>query len=212
MLADRDRRGDVWKALKPLLLRDPLLYRLGKDHLLLSSAATDWLIDGAHGLYRQHGLGCPNTVEPARIDGDILIDLARDCTCHRGREWELLEQIGRAGLFIEVSALERAISDIRDEAYDRDDVSDWFAFIGGHQVPVSYSVEVIFQALLASEPRIREHAAAALGYLIRHRGHRCYSRAEDSALEAARKTLEEVSETRKDAQLLATFFDCVKWR
>ncbi len=204
-MANRDRRRDSWKALEPLLLQDPLLYRLGKNHLLLSSATADWLIDCAHGLYRQHRLGCPNATKPTRIDGDVLIDAAKDYTSYRHRKWELYEQIGQVGLFIEVSALEREIGDVRNDAYDRDDINDQFAFINGHAVPVSYSVEVIIQALLASEPRIREHGAVALGYLIRHRGHRCYSRAENSALEAAQKVLEEVSEGLKDNELLEVF-------
>jgi hypothetical protein len=144
---------------------------------------------------------------PARIDGDILIDLATDYISYRHRQWELYEQIGQVGLFIEVSALEHAIGEVRNDAYDRDDVSDWFAFINGHGVPVSYSVEVIIQALLASEPRIREDGAVALGYLIRHRGHGCYSQAENSALEAARKVLDEVSEELNDNKLLEVFND-----
>lgn len=74
-------------------------------------------------------------------------------------------------------------------------------------MPISYSVEVIVQALLALNPNIREHGAAALGFLIRHRGHSCYSRAEDSALEGARKIREEVSERLKDNRLLDVFVD-----
>lgn len=149
-------------------------------------------------------------MEPTRIDGDVLIDLAKDYTSHRHRKWELYEQIGQVGIFLEVLALERSICAVRNDAYDRDDASDSFAFINGHAVPVSYSVAVIVQALLASEPRIREHGAAALGYLIRHRGHRCYSRAEDDALESARKALEEVSDRLKDNKLLEVFLDRVK--
>jgi len=124
----------------------------------------------------------------------------------------MYEQIGQVGLFLELPALERSILEVANDAYDRDDVNDSFAFINGHAVPVFYSVDVILQALRASDPRIREQGAVALGYLIRHRGHRCYSRTDDDALEAARKTLEDVSERLKDNALLEVFLSCLERR
>lgn len=207
--ANKDSPQGTWKPLKPLLLQSPVLYLLGRNHLLVASAAADWLIDCAHGLCRQHLFGHPNKIKPTRISEDVVIDLAKQFLSHRHRRWEMYEQIGRVGIFLEVTALEREIASVRNDAYDRDDVNDWFAWINGHAVPAGYSIGVIVQALQSSEQRIREHAAAALAYLVRHRGHRCYSPVENGALDDARKMLEATCERLNDKGLLQVYLDRV---
>ena len=130
-----------------------------------------------------------------KMDGDVLIDAAGDCTSFDRRRWEIYEPLGRIGIFIEVSSLEYEICEVKNDAYDRDDAHDWFAFINGHAVPVFYAIPVIIRALQSRQPRIRRLAAAALGYLDRHRGHRCYSKSEECGLDEACRFLKDVSAT-----------------
>jgi hypothetical protein len=101
--------------------------------------------------------------------------------------------------------MEYRIERVDDEAYDRDDASDWFAFGGGHMMPVNYSVQVIIEALRHQEARIRKLGASALAFLIRHRDHGCYSVEEDRLLDAARKMLEEQKTRRNDQELAEVF-------
>lgn len=208
--AKKHRPQEPWRPLQPIILRDPPLYRLAKDHLLLLSATTNLLIDCAHGVYRLHLFGCPKRLKPSKIDGDVLIDMARDFKGLNYRRWELYEQICQLGIFIEVSSLEYEIYEVKNDAYDRDDVDDWFAFINGHAIPVSYSVQVIIQALQDMQPRIRLLAAAALGYLVRHRGHNCYSKSENCSLDEARQVLEDVSTRLNDKEFIEVYLNSLK--
>lgn len=203
---------ELWKPLQPIILQDPVLCRLAKGHLLLLSAVTSLLIDCVHGVYRPHLFGYPKRLKPSKIDGEVLIDTARDFRSFRDRRWELYEQICQLGIFIEVSSLEYDIYEVYDEAYNRDDVSDWFAFSNGHAIPIFYSVRVIIQALQNVQPRIRLLAAAALGYLVRHRGHGCYSKSENSSLDTAYRVLEEVSIRLNDKELIEVYLDSLKRR
>lgn len=211
-MVKRYRPREHWKSLQPIVLRDPLLFRLAKDHLLLLSAEKNLLIDCVHGVYRLHLFACPKRLKPSKIDGDVLIDTARDFKIFKDRRWELFEQIWQLGIFIEVSALEYDIYEVYDEAYNRDDVSDWFAWSNGHAIPIFYSVRMIIQALQNMQPRIRQLAAAALGYLVRHRGHGCYSKSENSSLDAAYRVLEEVSTRLNDKELIEVYLDSLKRR
>lgn len=198
-----------WTPLRPIVLRDPRLYRLAKDHVLLASAATALLVDCGCGVYRRHRFGCPKTLKPSALDGDVLVDVAGDFRSFAHRRWELYEPLGQLGIFIEVSSLEYEICEVSNDAYDRDDVHDWFAFLNGHAVPVCYSIPVIIRALQSLQPRIRRHAAAALGYLDRHRGHRCYSRSEECALDETCRFLKEVSDRLNDSELVEHYLDCL---
>ena len=194
-----------WKPLRPIIFHDPSLYRLTKDLLLLSSATTCLLIDCARGVYRRHRSRCPQKLKSMKMDGDVLIDAAGDCTTFDRRRWEIYEPIGQLGIFIEVSSLEYEICQVKNDAYDRDDAYDWFAFINGHAVPVCYSIPVIIRALQSMQPRIRLLAAAALGYLVGHRGHRCYSRSEECALDETCRFLEGVSARLHDNELVEQY-------
>jgi hypothetical protein len=204
------RRKSLWKPLQPVVVRDPLLYRLAKDHLLLVSVTTGLLIDCARGVYRPHRFGGPKKLQPFRLDGDVLIDMAGDFKSFNRRRWEIYEQLGQLGIFIEVSSLEYEICEVKNDAYDRDDAYDWFAFINGHAVPVCYSIPVIIRALQNREPRIRLLAAIALGYLVRHRGHRCYTRSEECALDEAWRFLKEVSARLNDNEMVEKYLHCLE--
>jgi hypothetical protein len=193
---------EAWQPLKPVILRDSRVYHLAQDRLLIHCDSKDLLVDCARGVYLPQHSGLTENLKPLKIDGEVLLDLAKDCKWHCHRKWELCEQIGQIGLFIEVSAMEYRIERVDDEAYDRDDVSDWFAFGGGHMMPVNYSVQVIIQALLHGEPRIRSLGASALGFLICHRDHGCYTLEEDRLLDLAQKVLRE-GKNRQNEKLIA---------
>ncbi|MBN1474033.1 MAG: hypothetical protein JW914_05415 [Syntrophaceae bacterium] len=209
-VAKKKRPNKPWKPLQPIILHDPLLYHLAKDHLHIMSGTTNLLINCVQGLYRPHHLGCPKRLNPLRICGKVLFCLAMDFKKFDDQKWELYKKIGQVDIFAEAPPLEFVIARVKNDAYNRDDINDSFAFIDGHIISVSYSVKIIIRAFLDEKPKIRLSAAAALGYFIRHRDHRCFTDSENFSLDEACQVLKKMSKQFKDKEVAKVYRDSLK--